>query len=402
MARTFGMLAIAAAVVVTTTPAIAGAEFTVNTQTVREQRVPSAARLGNGFVVVWTSNIGGGEVYGQRFSAAGAKLGSEFHINSSTNGGQSQADVAVLANGTFVVVWSSSHEDPGVSANIYGQRFTADGVALGGEFRINAVDRGRQAGPSVAALSGGGFVVVWSSDFDNSNGDSKDVLAQRFDANGAAVGNAFRIGRSVETQAGADVAPLPDGGFVVVWGHVVGGISTADSILGQRYNAAGQRNGATFVVHRNSRQGEHARVAVLSDGSFVVVWSWINGEAYNIYAQRYSANGGKIGASFRPQPTSLDQNQPHVAALSGGGFIIVWYQARIDYEGEERDHHIYGHRFAADGSPLRSPFRVNTTTDTRGTRWYPAAVGLANNRFAVFWTGRDGNGNGILGRIFAR
>ena len=68
--------------------------------------------------------------------------------------------VASLADGGFVVTWTSYGQDSS-SYGIYGQRYSTTGATVGDEFKINTYTTGTQWIPSVASLTGGGFVVTW-------------------------------------------------------------------------------------------------------------------------------------------------------------------------------------------------------------------------------------------------
>ena len=57
--------------------------------------------------------------------------------------------VAVLSGGNFVVTWSSKSQD-GSGWGVYAQRFDAAGVAQGGEFQVNTYITTAQALSSVA------------------------------------------------------------------------------------------------------------------------------------------------------------------------------------------------------------------------------------------------------------
>ncbi|MBA5775666.1 hypothetical protein H2509_00845, partial [Stappia sp. F7233] len=123
--------------------------------------------------------------------------------------------MAALADGGFVIAWRSLGQD-GSSYGVYAQRYDADGIAVGGEVLVNTRTSSNQLEPSVAGLSGGGYVVIWQSQFQDGSG--RGVYGQIYDASGSAVGAEFRVN---ETTAGdqdeASVAGLPDGGFVVTW-----------------------------------------------------------------------------------------------------------------------------------------------------------------------------------------
>src|SRR6188768_3552694 len=91
-----------------------GAEFGVNTATVNNQTNPRIATFADGrFVVTWVTSDSaqdgdGQALKAQLFAADGTKLGGEFLVNSQAAGSQFGQEVAVLANGTFVVSWTAN------------------------------------------------------------------------------------------------------------------------------------------------------------------------------------------------------------------------------------------------------------------------------------------------------
>ena len=142
-----------------------GGKFRVNSFTTDEQSTPSVAALARGgFAVVWASRGQDGSrygIYGQRYSTQGTPVGGEFQINTYTNNDQLAPHVSGLKDGGFVVAWTSVDQE-GTDSEVYGQRYSAAGARASGEFRINSFANGRQREPSVASL-GNGFVVAWTS-----------------------------------------------------------------------------------------------------------------------------------------------------------------------------------------------------------------------------------------------
>jgi hypothetical protein len=159
----------------------AGTEFQVNTYTENSQITPSVAALsGGGFTVTWVSDGQDGSsfgVYGQMFDNAGRKVGHEIRVNTYTTDEQSGPSVAAVAGGGFVVTWNSRGQD-GSGLGVYGQVFDDAGRKVGKEFKVNTYTTGGQISPSVAAVSGGGFVVTWYSQGQDGNGTG--VYGQRF------------------------------------------------------------------------------------------------------------------------------------------------------------------------------------------------------------------------------
>ena len=169
-----------------------GGEFQVNTYTRHHQAIPSITALSNGgFVVAWGSYLQDGSgygVYAQRYDANGVVQGGEFRVNTYTPYWQVRPSITALSNGGFVVAWQSSDSVGGY--DIYAQRYDAEGVAQGSEFRVNTYSANGANNPSITALKNGGFVVTWmSSELDGSS----SIYAQRYDANGVLQGGEFRV-----------------------------------------------------------------------------------------------------------------------------------------------------------------------------------------------------------------
>jgi len=193
-----------------------GSEFQVNNYTTSQQTNPSITALDNGgFVVTWQSFQDGSGlgVYGQRYNADGTPAGSEFQINTQTLNDQKLPSITGLSDGGFVVTWESSDAD---SFGIFGQRYDASGAVLGSEFQINTFTTSWQEKSSVIALSDGGFVVSWTSG--SQDGMWNGIYAQRYDANGVAQGDELLVNTFTDYhQDNVSIAALENGGFVVTW-----------------------------------------------------------------------------------------------------------------------------------------------------------------------------------------
>jgi len=131
-------------------------------------------------VVTWESSGQDGSgwgVYGQIFDIAGNKVGSEFKVNTYTTNDQQYTSVAGLSGGGFVVTWTSDGQD-GSFYGVYGQVFDSSGKKVGSEFRVNTYTMNNQRFPSVAGLTKGRFVVIWGSE--GQDGSGYGVYGQRY------------------------------------------------------------------------------------------------------------------------------------------------------------------------------------------------------------------------------
>src|SRR6185503_82655 len=144
------------------------------------------------------------DVFFQRFSADGKKVGSEVLVNQTARYNQRDASVAVLPNGSFVVVWVSENfvnNIPPVNAplgpanatqvDIMARLFSADGAPLAGEFKVNPALRPNST-PAVSAMSDGRFTIVWAGR-DGIRSDGWDIFARVFSPSGTPQGEAFRL-----------------------------------------------------------------------------------------------------------------------------------------------------------------------------------------------------------------
>src|SRR6476620_1293188 len=106
-------------------------------------------------------------------------IGGEEQVSTTTAFSQNSASAATLSDGRRIVTWASN--DVSAIGDIYQQSYAADGTAIGTETLVNTTLAGSQLTPKVAALAGGGWVVVWQSL--GQDGDGFGIYAKAFDKN---------------------------------------------------------------------------------------------------------------------------------------------------------------------------------------------------------------------------
>jgi uncharacterized repeat protein (TIGR03803 family) len=316
--------------------AAVGGETKVNTTTAGAQQLPAVAALKSGYVIAWASSAqdkSGYGVYMQRYTSAGAKAGHETLVNTTKTGDQTMPAVAGLKSGGFVVVWQSANEDKS-GLGVYGQIFTAAGAKSGAEFRVNTTTSGDQSLPSVASLASGGFVVAWTSK--NQDRSGLGVYAQMYDAKGKASGKEFKVNTTTAgDQTNAAVAGLTSGGFVIAWqGRDASGLG----VYLQRYDAGAKAQGKETLVNKTTVKDQSLpSLAALDNAGFVVAWQSANqdGSGLGVYMQRFTAAGAKTAGETRVNTmTANDQSTPAVAAFSNGGYVVVWASNKQDGSGQ--------------------------------------------------------------------
>lgn len=348
---------------------------------------PALARLADGrLMAAWTGSDGSRQgVFGQLLSPDGAPQGEVFQVAATTYLAQASPSVAGLAGGGFVVTWDS--EQDGSESGIYARRFDAAGVPLGGEFRVNTWTHSDQLESVVAALADGGFLVAWHSY--GQDGSAFGVHAQRFSANGGAVGGEFRVNETTAgNQALAGIAALPDGGWVVTWMSELAGAWPEDrDIYVRRYGSDGKPLSGEMLVNTWTTEDQgFPGVAALAGGGFVVVWHSQpqDGDGYGIYAQRFDSAAQPLGQEFRVNTaTALPQLLPTVTALDDGGFVVSWATGYTWYEGGPDQMDLYGKRFDAGGQAVGEEFRINTFDLRDQAR--AALVPLDDGGFLAAW-----------------
>jgi Ca2+-binding RTX toxin-like protein len=165
--------------------AATGNDFIVNSTATNSQFAPAVTALADGrFVVTWRSaDPGDGSgtcIRGRLYNADGAAAGNDFIVNSTTSASQFDPSITALADGRFVVTWGSDDPGDGSGGCIRGRLFNANGSASGNDFIVNTTAAGGQYNPSITALADGRFVVTWTS-ADPGDGSGSCIREQIFD-----------------------------------------------------------------------------------------------------------------------------------------------------------------------------------------------------------------------------
>ena len=377
------------------------AEFRVNSTLAGGQSLPSSTGLSSGdYLVVWQSagqDGSGSGIYGQRFAADGTAQGVEFQVNTTTAYDQTDPATAGLTGGGFVVVWTSEGQD-GSLGGVFAQVFDSAGIAVGSEFQINSTSTDQQRAAAVVALPAGGFAVSWTSMSEDGSGEG--VYLATYDSMGVALSNPTQVNTfTTGDQSAPSVAMLAGGGFLVVW-QSLGQDGSGHGIYAQRYDDSGSAQGLEFRVNTKTSLSQMSpSVTGLAGGGAVVAWVSLNqdGSRTGVYAQVLDDQGVAVGSEFRINAYTLyEQQAPHVAALSSGGFIVSWESRLQDGSGFG----VYARAFSSTGVAQGGDVLVNGTT--LGQQTAPAIAALADGGYAVSWLsqGADSYLNGIFSSSF--
>ena len=376
-------------------------EILVNTYTEGNQRYPSITELKNGgFVIVWQSmgqeqDGSGHGIYGQIFNSNGEKIGDEFLINTTTEHSQFAPCVSGLETGGFVVTWTSNYQD-GSGQGIFGQVWDSNGEKKGDEFQVNTYTTGNQSNSKVTGLKDDHFVVVWESS--NQDGSGYGIFGQIFDSNGEKKGDEFPVNTFTKySQQSPSITSLENGGFIATWTSSFQD-SSGDGIFGQIFDSNGDKIGDEFQVNTYITGNQClSNITAFQNGNFLAVWqsSDLDKLASNVCGQYFNAKGEKIGDEFQVNIyTHSYQGHPMIASLEDGGFVVTWENHAKNHSAYE----IYTRRYDASGNAISEEILVNTIYAPISF----SVTGLINGGFVITWESLNQNdtGYGIFARYF--
>lgn len=310
-------------------------------------------------------------------------------------GAQADPSIAALTNGDVVVVWTYSYfggpiTNPIIFYSVRAQRFTENGAQDGNE--IIAGPTAPSEGAAVAALTGGGFAIAAIA------GNGQDVVARYYTATGELGGtNEFAGGTSASDVA---IAATANGGYIVAWSATgINGGDNADIVI-QRFDANGFTVGGSFIANSTviGAQVEPA-IATFADGRFVVAWtdySETGGDTSfrAVRAQIFDAQGDEVGSEILVNSNTFNpQYLPSVTTMVDGSFIVSWTDGNSAGDGSGAS--IKAQKFGPGGEKIGPEFLVNTTTT--GSQYSPAAT-FVEDGLVIAW--EDAHTDEIRARLF--
>jgi hypothetical protein len=216
--------------------------------------------------VLWSGRMGSwvGQIFMNLFAPDGTSLGSAVTVSNDSNY-QSLDNAVLLTNGNIAVTWRTDGSG-GATEDVHMRIMAPNGTAVTSEQTVTTTAPGSDSYPAITALTGGGFVVTWSSLQD---GSGYGVYGERYDAAGASVGSSFLVNSTTSgNQKEATVTGLTDGGFFVTWQSDNGANS---GIFGQRYDSQGNLVGSETLI--GTGNGTAPGITQLANGDLLATWS---------------------------------------------------------------------------------------------------------------------------------
>lgn len=228
--------------------------------------------------------------------------------------------------------------------DVYFQRLSSNGEKLGDETAANSVRQNNQRNPAVVALPSGGFALCWLSETpvegigptaspqnrvntlqNRLGGGLVDVYVRIFDAGGTPAGPEFKVNTSALACANPSIAANASGALTVVWTQRDASRDNGWDIYYRTFDAAGAATRAASRVNTTT-YGDQFAASVTSVGERqLLVWSSLkqDGSWEGVFA-RVLSGGELVTDEFRVNTTThLRQIQP---AASGAGTqaAVVW------------------------------------------------------------------------------
>ncbi len=326
-------------------------------------------------------------------ASAQVPIGPEFTINQATLGDQTRPEVAALSNGGFVVVWKDEPRDYGDGSSIMMRLFDNDGIALGGEVQANSYNTGFQTEAAVAADGVGNFIVSWGS-FPIGDEGRKGIFARRFNSFAEPIGAEFQV--NTDTSAGREFQVSPnvdmagDGRFVISWMDIPAGPFV------RIFDSFGVAVGPELSVIGESGDAD-APISLSASGSFVIALTEFQSPSPNmVLAQRHGQDGGAMGEQI------VVTDNGELRSISGtedGRFVVAWNR---DPSFQQDD--VFVRRYDEAGVPLGDEILVNSFTT--GMQGGGSVTLLEGGDFVVGWESgdydspQDGDYAGIVTRLF--
>jgi len=301
-----------------------GAPFTVaplNQFTTGEQSGPEISMNGNGdWVAVWKSvgqNPGSaGDLFARRTGNNGSTIGSELPVNATTAHDACNQEVSRADDDSFVVIWRDGTD----GTDVHFRRFAADATPLTGDEVANQIAAENVFDGNVASAPDGSFVATWTGDDEDGHG----VFARCFDADGVALGGDFRLNdQAAGAQEGPWVAADARGAFVAVWRD--GGL-TGHFELRLFHPDCTPRSGdlpLDEVLLTGKRFDIHVDMA--SDGAFVVAWDDESGAGdRGVHAREFTRSGTPVGEPFAVPVDAAGVQGGATVGIGAGLFAVAW------------------------------------------------------------------------------
>jgi len=270
------------------------------------------------------------DFYSQRINASGVVQWTIDGVAISTVSGSNQMHAQLAPDGYdgAIITWNDTRSG---QFDVYAQRVNAAGAvqwAADGVSICSAADQ--QYYPEIIQDPSGGAIITWT---DYRTG-SADIYAQKIDAIATILwspADGIAVCNAAEDQTSPKLIPVSTGGTIIAWSDRRD--VTYYDIYAQRYEANGNYlwtyRGIPICTEANHQYLE----AAVSDGNdcMILIWKDLrSGSEYDLYAQKLSPYGELLWTASGVVISAAPENQVDAAAVADGegGVIVAWEDYR--------------------------------------------------------------------------
>lgn len=189
--------------------------------------------------------------------------------------------------------------------------------------------------PHIVPLASGGFLIAYLSSHGSSGEDGTHIRAQKFDGDGAPIGDEVSLVAPINLTS-FDIVELSNGNIAVAFDGYTGAGGPNDELFVQLFNPAFEAVGDRISIDVSRPltpvgdtpvSGQLPSIAALSDGKFAVSWSTIYGPplSTDTMGQVFRSDGVEIGDRFIVNGTrSGSQSNADLTGVAGDGFYAAY------------------------------------------------------------------------------
>ncbi len=264
-----------------TNSAFSTSEIKLNDNSIQSNKdylAPVAA--GNNLLgVVWSGTDYEKDVYLQTLNTSGQLVGSNIKVNTTVTGDQFDPAISMDNSDNMVVVWTD-HSSSSEQTDIYLQRFSSNGNRIGINTKVNG-STVRNIKPAIDMNYDGKFVIAW---LDTTN-NKRNIYVKRFDQSGSQIGAIIKVNDIENAPAieSPDIAIDSSGAFIVVWQDCREG---SMDIYSQQYDNLGNKVGYNTRTHSERTESSQIRPAVTvvnTSGDYQIIWQDDRNGDWDIY-----------------------------------------------------------------------------------------------------------------------
>ena len=279
----------------------AGSEFQVNQNGGLCTNV-RADILENGSVIYVWSNSGDKKTHLIVRSETGvALIASEVILTlDPLSAQQIQPDVKTLGSSTLLISFSDQNTD-GSSFGIYKQllSYTATAaVTVGSQVIVNTTTASFQVSSKIARLSNDNYAITWSG---NGTGDSSGVFCAMYNSNHTVLKSEFLVNDNVVSdQSGARLTPDDSGGFIVVWSSNLQD-SDLSGVFSRRIDSAGDFIDSEYQVNEVVLGAQTLPDLTFVNDVITYFWQGVDSDLTGVFG-RYFSDGDIIKSTVYTIP----------------------------------------------------------------------------------------------------